>query len=95
MEWEISYYKHISIPLRGERVRIIRRADLNGLDLPAGDLMIFDKRRVIVNSYDQNGLMTQADFYDEQDDIGNFLKLRKALISRAKPFNFLFETYIT
>ena len=85
MEWEINYYKHISIPLRGEQVSIIRRADLNGLDLPAGDLMIFDKRRAIVNSYDQTGLMTQADFYDEHDSISHFLELRKGLKFLAKP----------
>jgi len=85
MEWELNYYKHVSIPLRGEQVFVIGKVDLAGLNLPAGDLMIFDKRRAIVNSYDQNGLMTQANFYDEHDDISHFLELRKVLKKYAKP----------
>jgi len=79
MQWEMEYYKRVSIPLRGEQVFVVRKSDLNSSDLPDGDLMIFDKRRVIVNSYDQTGLMTQADFYDESDDINHFLRLREDL----------------
>lgn len=85
MEWEMSYYKHVSIPLRGEQVFVVRKPDLNGLKLPAGDLMIFDMKRAIVNSYDQTGLMIKADFYDEADDISQFLELRKVLKSHARP----------
>jgi hypothetical protein len=79
MEWEMNYYKHVSMPLRGEQVFIVRRRDLNMPGLPGGDLMIFDKRRAIVNTYDQNGLMIRADFYDEHDDISHFLELSKIL----------------
>jgi len=81
----MKYYEHISTRLRGEQVFIVRKLDLNGLIVPPGDLMIFDKRRAVVNSYNQNGLMTQADFYDEHDDISHFLELRKVLKSLAKP----------
>ena len=82
---EMEYYKRVSIPLRGEQVFVVRKSDLNSSDLPDGDLMIFDKRRAIVNSYDQTGLMTQADFYDESDDINHFLRLRKVLNLASKP----------
>ena len=85
MQWEMEYYKRVSIPLRGEQVFVVRKSDLNSSDLPDGDLMIFDKRRAIVNSYDQTGLMTQADFYDESDDINHFLRLRKVLNLASKP----------
>jgi hypothetical protein len=85
MEWEMKYYEHVTIRLRGERVFIARKFDLDGLDLPLGDVMIFDRRRAIVNSYDQNGLMKQADFYDENDNISHFLELRKTLKSLARP----------
>jgi len=82
---EMEYYKRVSIPLRGEQVFVVRKSDLNSSDLPDGDLMIFDKRRAIVNSYDQTGLMTQADFYDESDDINHFLRLREDLNLASKP----------
>lgn len=85
MEWEMEHYKHVSIPLRSEQVFIVNRSDLGNLELPKGDLMIFDKRRAIVNSYDQNGLMQQADFYNEHDDISQFLELEKALKAVAQP----------
>jgi hypothetical protein len=85
MEWEIEYYKHVSIRLRGELIFIVRKADLRGLELPDGDLMIFDNKRAILNSYDQNGQVVAADFYDEHDGIGGFLELRKALMKFAQP----------
>jgi len=85
MLWELEYYKHISIPLRGEQVSIVHKADAAGLDLPVGDLMIFDGRRAIENSYDKNGRLVQADFYDERDDLSRFLELKKALESRSRP----------
>jgi len=59
---EMEYYKRVSIPLRGEQVFVVRKSDLNSSDLPDGDLMIFDKRRVIVNSYDQTGLNDTSRF---------------------------------
>lgn len=84
LDWEIEYYKRISIPLRGEQIYIIHKSDLSGLKLPAGDLMIFDMRRVILNKYDQNGLMIEETFYDESDDISSYLELRSELMKRAE-----------
>ena len=85
MLWELEYYKYISIPLRSEQVSIIHKADVAALDLPDGDLMIFDGRRAIENSYDKTGRMVQANFYDERDDLSQFIKLKKALESRSRP----------
>jgi len=48
-------------------------------------MMIFDKKRVVVNSYNPAGLMTHETFYDAHDDIAKFLELRKKLIELAKP----------
>ena len=88
MEWEIEYYKHVSIPLRGELVFIVRKPSLAGLKLPGGDLMIFDNTRAIANSYDQNGLAIAADFYDERDDLSDFLNLRNDVVRLAEPLAF-------
>lgn len=35
LEWEIEFYKAVSIPLRGERVFLVDRNDLADLSLPA------------------------------------------------------------
>jgi hypothetical protein len=83
--WEIEFYRRVSIPLRGESVYLLNRSDTTDLELPVGDVMIFDKKRVVVNTYNQRGLMTHQTFHDEVDDIGRFLELRKMLIERAKP----------
>lgn len=85
MKWEIEFYKRISMPLRGEKVYLLNRLDTSNLKIPAGDLMIFDKKRAILNTYNEHGLMTHETFYDENDDINQFLELRKRLIARAKP----------
>lgn len=85
LEWEIEFYKHISIPLRGEKVYLLKRSETSDFSLPGGDIMIFDKKRVVVNAYNEHGQMTHETFYDENDDIGRFLELRKTLIKRAKP----------
>jgi hypothetical protein len=84
LEWEIEHYKQISIPRRGEQVFVVHKTDASDLMLPAGDLIIFDNRRAILNKYDPKGLMIEETFYDESDDISDFLMLRKELIKRAE-----------
>lgn len=85
MQWETEFYRRVSVPLRGEEVYLINRLEIADLRLPEGDMMIFDKKRAITNTYNNRGLMTHETFYDERDDIGQFLELRKRLIERAKP----------
>jgi hypothetical protein len=84
LEREVEYYKQVSIPRRGEQIFIVRKADLSGLKPPSGDLMIFDNRRVILNKYNQKGLMIEETFYDESDDISDFLELRNELLKKAE-----------
>jgi len=85
IEWEIEFYKRASMPLRGEKVYLLNRSDAKDLELPTGDIMIFYKKRAVVNKYNSLGRMTHQTFYDERDDIRHFLKLRKKLIELAKP----------
>jgi hypothetical protein len=63
---------------------VIEKAEAGELELPKGDMVIFDESRVAVNSYDQNGLVVSTDFYDQADDISKFLKLKSELQKRAK-----------
>lgn len=83
MEWELQHYKIVNIPKCGEKVHLVSRSDILELELPAGDLMIFDKKRVVVNKYNSRGLMTHQTFYDENDDINKFLELRKMLMEHT------------
>ncbi len=85
IQWEIEHYKLVNIPQCGERVYLLDRSELAGLDLPKGDIMIFDKKRVRLNCYDSKGLVKSAIFYDEYDNISDFLALRKKLIELARP----------
>jgi hypothetical protein len=85
MEWEIEYYKHVSMALRGGRLFSVRKASLGSLKMPAGDLMIFDGLRAIVNSYDQKGMVVAADFYERNDDLNEFIKLRETIMKLAEP----------
>lgn len=85
-QWEIEYYKKISQPLRSENVRIIGNHEISDFDLPAGDLMIFDDQRAILNTYNQNGLLVSAKFYNQNDtELNQFLSLKKAILERSKP----------
>jgi hypothetical protein len=84
VEWEIEAYKAKNIPFGGEKVHLINRSEVKDLNIPAGDLMIFDKKRAIVNTYSGRGRMTHQTFYGEPDDISHFLGLRKKLIKRAQ-----------
>ncbi len=86
LEWEIEFYRHINIPKGGESVSLLPKNLVQGLDIPAGDLMIFDNKRVAVNTYD-SGRMTHETFYDETDDIDRFLDLKKAILKTARPLS--------
>jgi hypothetical protein len=79
IEWEIEVYKRINVPKCGELVFLVDKAALGGLQLPPGDLMIFDAARAVVNDYDAHGRVTNRTFYDETDYISKFLKLARTL----------------
>jgi len=83
LEWEIELYKHINIPLAKEEVYLVNKNKILNLDLPDGDFMIFDQKRVVRNYYDKSGKAYQMDFYKENDDISKFLFLRKKLLEKA------------
>ena len=86
LEWEIMIYKARNIPDCGEQVFLVPKTKVADLDLPSGDFMIFDNKRVVVNTYDDIGKMTQQDFYDasEGDDISHYLELKTGLQNQAK-----------
>lgn len=87
IDWELMVYVLHSIPLCGERVYLVPRSKVADLDLPSGDFMLFDDEHLVVNRYDGNGLMIDADFYDVDagDNIDRFLKLKTELLKHAKP----------
>ena len=81
--WEIELYKHINIPLAKEEVYLVDKNKVLNLELPDGDFMIFDQKRVAKGHYDKSGRCYEMDFYEEGDDIGKFLFLRKKLLEKA------------
>jgi hypothetical protein len=81
VQWEIEVYKSRNIPLGGEQVYIVNRADLRDIDLPAGDMMIFDQKDVVVGNYDETGYAYEQTFYGEADSIEPFLRIRSQLLS--------------
>ncbi len=85
IEWELEHYKYVNIPKCGEEIYLVNRLEFKDSGLPSGDLMIFDKKRAVVNKYNSRGRMTHQSFYDETDKIGRFLELRKTLMERAQP----------
>lgn len=85
VEWEIEYYKHINIPRCGEKIFLINSATIGDIQLPTGDVMIFDDKRVTKNTYDSDGRMTNQTFYDESDNISGFLELKSALMKLGAP----------
>jgi hypothetical protein len=84
-KWEFEFYKHINIA-GGEQIFIVNKQAVADVDLPSGDLMMFDNKRVVVCIYDKTGRMTKQTFYDENDDISSFLRLKHDLLSLAQPF---------
>lgn len=84
IEWEIEHYKRVNQPVWGELVRLVNRLDIADLVLPAGDFMVFDDRRAVVNDYNSAGLVVSQTFYDETDDISWLLKLKPEIIRAGK-----------
>lgn len=82
--WELEYYRLINKP-GGEQVFVIDKENISGLDLPDGDLMMFDNQRVVVNTYDETMRMDKQTFYDENDNIAGFLALKESLLAMARP----------
>ncbi len=80
LEWELELYKRAHIPIIGEQVSIISKQKVEHLSIPKGDFMIFDQKKAIQSYYSKEGLMESMDFYDEGEDIENFLKLREELL---------------
>jgi hypothetical protein len=89
LAWELMAYRLKNIPACGEKVSLVPKQKIAGLDLPPGDLMIFDNKRVVINAYDDTGLMVRADFYDADggDDISEFLLLKEELTKQAEPLS--------
>lgn len=80
LQWEIEVYKNRNIPLGKETVYLLDRKDIADVWLPAGDMMMFDQKNVVIGNYDQTGYAETQDFYDENDDINRFLQLRERLL---------------
>lgn len=84
VQWEIEVYKNRNVPLGNEEVYLVDRADLRGIDLPAGDMMMFDQKDVVINSYDETGYAYEQTFYGEDDDIERFVVLRRKLLAATR-----------
>jgi hypothetical protein len=82
-EWEIEFYKHVNI-LGGEQIFIVNKRDIANLDLPSGDLMMFDNKRAAVCVYDETGRVIRQTFYDESDNITKFLRFKHDLLPLAQ-----------
>ncbi|MBI4040208.1 hypothetical protein HY389_02540 [Candidatus Daviesbacteria bacterium] len=91
LEWEIEHYKYLNIPLGDEKVYLVDKKDVKDLDLPNGDFMVFDQKKVARNYYDNQGLAYQMDFYDQNqgDDISRFLTFRKKLLEKISTLKHL------
>lgn len=80
MQWEIEVYKNRNIPLGHEDIFLLDRKDVADLDLPAGDLMLFDQKNAVIGQYDETGYAQSQTFYDETDDLSSFITLREKLL---------------
>lgn len=80
VQWEIEVYKNKNLPLGREEVFLLDRRDIIGLDLPSGDLMMFDQSNVVIGNYDDSGYAVTQTFYSSNDDISKFLALRAKLL---------------
>lgn len=83
LEWELTVYRLINIPLAGEEIYLIPSEKVKNLRLPEADFAIFDQKYVIQNYYSDQGKLAKADSYNESDDIGLFLNMRKELLNLA------------
>jgi hypothetical protein len=82
LEWEILHYEHANIPYGDEEVYLVDADVISEVTIP-GDFMIFDDLKVVNSHYNSEGLMTHRDFYDENDDVSEFIYLRNLLLSKA------------
>lgn len=85
LEWEVEVYKRRNIPVAKENIYLVAKDKVKYLKLPNGDFCIFDRKRVARNYYDPKGKAYQVDYYEESDDISQFLKFREELLKLAKP----------
>ena len=70
--------------MRGESVFLVNESDVRALNIPGGDLMIFDERQAVLNHYSPAGELTGCDFYDTTDEEFNaYLRLKNELKKRA------------
>jgi hypothetical protein len=66
--------------LAGEKVSLVSAEKVRHLNLPDGDIMIFDQLRVARAYYSAEGKVTKMDFYEAgKDDLEYFLHVRKEL----------------
>ena len=63
IEWEIELYKKVNIPLAREEVFLISKEKVAHLNIPDGDIMIWDSKRVARNYYTPDGVLEKIDFY--------------------------------
>jgi len=80
IQWEIEHYKNINIPLVGEEIYLIDWRKIGDLKLPKGDTMIFDRKKVVSNIYNENGMVIKAEVYDIENEVKSFLELRDRLL---------------
>lgn len=78
--WEIECYKTINVPLLTEEIYLVNKDEVAEFNLPDGDFVIFDDKKVIRNHYSPDGRMHKADFYYENDDISKFIHIKKNLL---------------
>lgn len=83
LEWELSCYKHLNIPLCGEDVYLVDGIQVEDLKIPKGDFVIFDMKSVVQNHYDHLGKAIKMDFYTSPDDITYYLNLREKLLTKS------------
>lgn len=84
MQWEIEVYRRRNVRLGGEEVYLLDRRDIPDVDLPTGDMMMFDENRVVVGHYSPGGRVESQDFYDAGDDISGFLSIRARLLEAPR-----------
>lgn len=87
-EWEIELYKQVNIPLAGEIVSLVPTEKTGHLNIPDGDVMIFDQKRVVRVYYSPEGRVEKMDFYDEGDDTKDFFVLRQEIPKLASKITF-------
>ncbi len=83
LEWEITLYKNVNIPLCGEKILLVPKEKISHMNIPDGDFNIFDSQKVIKHRYTAEGFAEKADVYEKGEDIRQFLELREELVRCA------------